>query len=92
MPPGGTARLVGDAMIVKSPVAGAWTTRVTCVLWLSVPSDAVIVSGYEPAGVVELVATVSVDDAVGAGVLDVGLKLSLAPLGSPLMLQLTVPL
>jgi hypothetical protein len=42
---------------------------------------------YVPVGVDELVLTVSVDDDVG--VLDAGLKLPVAPLGSPLTLHVT---
>jgi hypothetical protein len=54
---------------------------------VSVPLTPVIVSGYDPAGVVVAVVTLSVD------VLVVGfaLKLAVAPDGRPLALRVTAP-
>jgi hypothetical protein len=59
----------------------------TGALCVSVPSEAEIVTVYVPAAVDEVVLTVSVDDEVG--VLDAGLKLPVAPVGSPLTLHVT---
>jgi len=54
-----------------------------------VPLSPVIVKGYVPVGVVALVVTVMVDEP--EVVTDAGLKLALAPAGSPLELKVTVP-
>ena len=48
------------------------------------------VSGYVPAGVPVLVVTLSIEDEVG--VLDAGLKVRVASLGSPATLHVTEPL
>ena len=79
-------------MIVKS-AAGVWdcTTRVTWALCVSVPSVAVIVSVDVPAAMFGFVETVSVEGDPGV-LVEVGLKLPVAPLGSPLTLQVTGPL
>jgi hypothetical protein len=83
-----TVWLAGDALSVKSGAAGAVTVSVTLVVRLSVPLVPVIVSGYEPAGVVVAVVTVSVDDAAVAGF---GLYADVAPAGSPVVLSVTAP-
>jgi hypothetical protein len=62
-----TVWLAGDALSVKFGAAGAVTVSVTLVVRLSVPLVPVIVSGYEPVGVVVAVVTVSVDEAPVAG-------------------------
>ena len=53
------------------------------------PLVPVIVNGYVPVGVVPAVATVIVDEP--DVVTDAGLKLAVAPDGSPLALKVTVP-
>ena len=80
---------VGVSASAKSATAGATTTRVAVIVWVSVPLVAVIENTYEPVGVVELVVTVMVE--VPDMVTDAGLKLAFAPLGKPLALNLTVP-
>ena len=53
------------------------------------PLAPVIVNGYVPVGVVLMVVTVMVEEP--DVVTDAGLKLALAPDGSPLALKVTVP-
>jgi hypothetical protein len=59
-------------------------------VWVNVPLVAVTVSDEVPAGVALPVVTVMVVDPLPATV--VGLKLAVAPVGSPEALKLTVPL
>ena len=73
----------------KSGVAGGCTTNDTEALCERVPLAPVIVNGYVPVGVVLLVVTAIVDEP--DVVTDAGLKLALAPDGSPLALKVTVP-
>ena len=81
-------REVGLTTSVKSE--GPVTTKVTVVAWARVPLVAVIVMGYDPAGVELRVVIVRVEDPEPLIVL--GLKLALAPDGKPLALKLTLPL
>ena len=78
----------GEAENAKS-LAGAFTTNVTVVLWLRLPLTPVIVSAYVAAGVEQLVDTESVEDP--ETLIDAGVKLAVAPAGTPLTLRLTVP-
>jgi hypothetical protein len=66
------------------------TTSVTPTVWVRVPLVAVIVSGYDPAGVELVVVIVSVVDP--EPVTWTGLKPAVAPDGSPLALNPTVSL
>jgi hypothetical protein len=65
------------------------TTRVTLVVRVSAPLVPVIVSGYDPIGVVLAVVTVIVDEPLV--VTEVGLNVADAPAGRPLALKVTVP-
>ena len=72
------------------PIAAALATvRVTLAVWVKLPLVPVIVSGYVPSGVVELLVTVSVE--LPAPVTVAGTKLGVAPAGSPLALSVTTP-
>ncbi len=73
----------------KKLVKGS-TTTVTLLVWVTPPPEPVTVNAYEPAGVLALVDTVSVE--VPEPVTDAGLKVAAAPLGSPTTLKPTVPL
>src|SRR2546428_12345105 len=73
----------GEALSAKSD-----TTRTTVVVWFRLPLVPEIVSVYLPDGVVELIVTLSVE-AVVAGL---GLKLPVAPTGSPARPSVTGPL
>ncbi len=83
-----TAKLDGVAVRVKS--AAALTTRLTDAVCTRFPLDAVMVSGYVPNGVAEVVFTANVEDP--EPVTELGLKLAVAPEGSPLILKVTAPL
>jgi len=61
----------------------------TEVVWLMPPPLPVIATAYEPAGVVSVVLIVMT--VVPEPLIEVGLKLALAPVGSPLTLQVTAP-
>lgn len=89
LPPAVTVAEAGVAEIEKSPTTGAFTTSVTEAVWLSVPLAPVIVNGKLPVGVVLAVVTVKVEEP--DVVTEVGLKLAVAPVGSPLTLKFTVP-
>ena len=73
----------------KSGVAGGCTTNDTEAVCERVPLVPVIVNGNVPVGVVPAVVTVIVDEP--DVVTEAGLKLALAPAGSPLALKVTVP-
>ena len=88
-PPAATVAEAGVAEMEKSPTTGAFTTSVTKVVWLTVPLVPVIVNGKLPVGVVLAVVTVKVEEP--DVVTDAGLKLAVAPVGSPLTLRFTVP-
>ena len=83
-----TVKLDGVAVRVKS--TAALTTRLTDAVCTRFPLDAVMVSGYVPNGVAEVVFTDSVEDP--EPVTELGLKLAVAPEGSPLIVKLTAPL
>src|SRR5574340_736856 len=87
-------RLPGEAAMVKSPAAGAFTTSVTLVVCVRAPSVPVMVRVYVPVGVVGAVVTVRVElEALGdVTVTGLGLNVPLAPVGKPLTLKVTVPL
>jgi hypothetical protein len=72
------------------PVLGL-TTRVTDVECERLPLAPVMVSVYVPAGVVLTVATLNAEEP-DPPLMDVGLKLPVAPVGKPLTLSDTVPL
>ncbi len=78
---------LGLAERLKS--AGPCTTNVTVAVCDRLPLVPVIVSVYVPAGVVVAVETVRVE--LPEVVTDAGLKLAVAPVGSPLTLRFTVP-
>ena len=83
-----TVRDDGDTEIEKSgggPVGTDWTTRLACTVCVVDPLVPVIVNGYVP-GVIADVLTVSVDDP--EPVTDAGAN---APFARPLSLRLTVP-
>ena len=87
--PGETLTEAGEPVSAKLGVATAVTTRVTVVVLIACPLLPVIVSGYVPTGVEELVVMLNV---VEPEVLKVeGLNVAVAPVGSPLTLKLTVP-
>jgi hypothetical protein len=77
-------KLLGDAESVKSP-----TTRATVVVWTIAPLVAVTVMVKLPVGVEPAVDTVIVEEP--EVITEAGLKLAVAPAGSPLALKLTVP-
>jgi hypothetical protein len=57
-----TVRLPGVAAIVKSWTGAAFTTRLTPVVCVSVPSVALMVRGNVPVATLEIVVIVTVDD------------------------------
>lgn len=69
------------------------TAKVTVAVWLSVPLLPVRVSENVPVAVVLVVVTVMVELAavVPEILTELGLKVAVAPPGSPVTLQLTVP-
>jgi hypothetical protein len=75
--------------VVEMLKSGVDTTNVTVVECNSVPLVPVIVRVYVPIGIVVAVETVSVE--LPEPVTDVGLKIPVAPVGSPLTLRLTMP-
>ena len=77
--------LDGVANRLKSPVA--FTVSVTDAVCTRFPLVAVIVSGYVPNGVDDVVFTVNVEDP--EPVTEVGLNVAFVPVGSPLMLKPT---
>jgi hypothetical protein len=79
----------GAAEIEKSAPAEEVTTRLTVVVCTVVPLVPVIVRVNVPVGVVLAVVTVIVEEP--EPVTERGLKVALAPDGSPLVLKVTVP-
>ena len=79
-----------DGVADKEKSGGGLTTRMTEVLCVRVPLVPVMVRVYVPGGVVLLVLTVRVEEP--EPVIEVGLKLAVAPPGSPLALKITLPL
>ena len=66
------------------------TTSVTPALCVVLPLVATIVSGYDPVDVVDPAATFSVEDP--DPVTELGVKVAVAPAGTPFALRLTTPL
>ena len=77
--------MVGVTATVKS-----FTARVTCAVWTSVPFVPEMVNVGVAAGVEPVVVTVSVDVPV-LPVIVAGLKLAVAPVGSPVTVSATLP-
>ena len=71
-------------------VASPATTRVTFVDCCKLPEAPVMVTGYEPDAVEDVVDTVMVE--LPDPLTEVGLKVAVAPVGNPLALKVTVPL
>jgi hypothetical protein len=86
-PPRRKVRLADEAESEKSATAGAFTVRVTVVVWVSVPETPVTVSVTVPVAAVLLAVRVS----VLVEVVLAGLKLAVTPDGSPLTDRLTDP-
>jgi hypothetical protein len=80
-----TLALAGLPVIVKS--AAPVTFNVTVAVCVSDPLIPVIVNVALPAGVLDVVFTVSVE--LFPGVIDVGLNVPVAPVGKPLTFRLT---
>ena len=76
--------------MVKSGVVGAFTVRLTEVLWLTDPEVPVIVMLEVATGVAVVVEMVRVD--VPAEVTDAGANAQVAPAGRPEQARVTVPL
>ena len=82
--------LAGEALSEKSGVGGGggcFTTSVALAECVVVPAVPVIVRGYVPAGVVELVARVRVEESAGFGA-----NAAVVPAGTPLTERVTVSL
>jgi hypothetical protein len=75
-------RLLGLALIEKSLLGGELTVRLTVVVWLPLVAVPVMVMVEVPVGVVAAVDRVRVEEP--PAVTDAGLKLAVAPAGSPL--------
>ncbi len=82
-----TVWLEGEAESVKS--AGELTIRVTLVVWFREPLAPAMVAVELPTGVVLAVVIVMMVDP--EPLTEEGLKLALAPAGSPVALKLTLP-
>jgi hypothetical protein len=82
--------LFGEEDRLKFGEAAAFTVSATPVAWTVLPLVPVIVMLKVPVGVVLPIVTVMVEEP--EPVTEVGLKLALAPAGSPLVLNVTVPL
>ncbi len=80
---------LGVAEMVKFGTGAAFTTRDTAAECTRLPLVPVMIRGYVPAGVAELVETNRVE--LPEPATEVGLKLPVAPLGNPLTLNVTVP-
>jgi len=77
-----TTRAVGEALMLK--FAGAATVRVKVVCCVMLPPVPVTVIGYTPMAVFGDTATVIVEVPEPGAAIDVGLKLTVTPLGWPL--------
>jgi hypothetical protein len=85
-----TVRVLGLPEIVKSAGGGgAFTTKLTVVVCVTLPLVPVIVNVDDPAGVLPAVVTVNVE--LPAPVTVVGEKPAVAPVGNPLALSVTTP-
>ena len=87
--PGNTLTEVGEPVSVKLGAAVTVTTRLTLLVMLVCPLLPVMVSGYVPAGVDELVLMLKLLEPEALKL--EGLNAPVAPLGSPLTLKLTLP-
>ncbi len=76
-------KLVGDAVSVKLPVAGAVTVSETVAVCVVPPPVPVTVIVYVPVAVVDATAIVIVDVPEPGAAIDVGLKLTVTPVGWP---------
>jgi hypothetical protein len=74
--------------VTATATGGGMIVRLTGVVWVIAPPEAVIVSGYVPRGVALAALTVRVEGPPPA--IGLGLKLAEAPLGNPLTLMLTL--
>ncbi len=83
-----TVWLEGEADSEKS--GGGLTTKVTMVVWLKLPLVPVMVTVELPVAVLLAVVTVMVVDP--EPLTEAGLKVALAPTGSPVAVKPTVPL
>lgn len=81
--PGAIETEVGDAEIVKAGVAVAVTVRLTCAVWVTPPPVPVTVIGYVPAVVLEATVMVMVEVPEPGAAIEVGLKLTVTPVGCP---------
>jgi hypothetical protein len=88
--PAGTEAFDGAAEMVKSGVVGAFTVRLTEVLWLSTPEVPVTVMLEVATGVAVVVVIVRVD--LPDELTDAGANAHVAPLGNPEQASVTVPL
>lgn len=77
-------KLVGDAERVKLPVTGAVTVSETEVVLVKPPPVPVTVIVYVPVAVVEATAIVIVEVPAPGAAIDVGLKVTVTPVGWPL--------
>src|SRR5207249_1944878 len=83
----GPAEFPDQAISLMTTLAAvADFTSVAVAVRIKLPSLPVTVNGYDPSTVVESTVTVSVEEAPVAGL---GLKLPMAPVGSPLTERLT---
>jgi hypothetical protein len=86
-PPAAIPEDCGVTEMEKSGIA--FTTRFTLMLWVRFPLAPVICNTVVPPGVEDEVFTVKVEDP--EPVTELGLKLAVAPVGSPARLKFTVP-
>jgi hypothetical protein len=78
-----TVIAVGDALMLKSAFSGAVTVRATLVVFVMPPPVPVTVIVYVPAAVVEATAIFMVEVPEPGAAIDVGLNLTLTPVGWP---------
>lgn len=76
-------KLVGDAVSVKLPVAGAETVRETVAMCEVLPPVPVTEMLYVPTAVVEATAMVMAEVPAPGAAMDAGLKLTVTPAGWP---------
>lgn len=80
-------RVVGDADSEKSPTAGALTVNMTVVVSARPPPVPVTVIGYVPVAVVAATVKVIVELPDPGAVIEIGLKVTVTPVGCPLALN-----
>lgn len=78
-----TVRVLGEILIAKLAFGTVVTVRVTVVVWLMPPPKPVTVIGYVPATAVEATAMVMVEVPEPGAAIDVGLKVTVTPVGWP---------